>query len=147
MKSHLMASFIGIGLLFVSESTRTISLEALQQDIHPTTLTVYNPAYKRTMTYTGFWLDQVLKILNVKLGQQDIVFQCDDGYGTSMSADEVGRRKWLMAYAEPGGWTPLPNHAPPAGPGPWYVVGRDPESFKQTPWPYQVVGIKIRADW
>jgi TPR repeat protein len=133
--------------IVVSGSTRTITLAELERRLHSVQLTVYNPAYKRSMTYEGFWLDQILDILKVKLGRQDVVFRCADGYGTSMAADEIGRQKWLMAYAEPQGWTPLPGHAPPMLPGPWYVIGRDPDSFKQTPWPYQVVEIRIQGDW
>ena len=154
-------SFLGVGLLLaqaasasepvlqviVSGSTRTLTLAELQQQLPSTQLTVYNPAYKRSLTYMGFWLDQVLKVQKIKLGHQEVVFLCADRYGTSFSADEVGRRKWLMAYGEPGGWTPLPDHASPVTPAPWYVIGRDPNSFKKSPWPYQVVGIKIQGDW
>jgi hypothetical protein len=158
---RVRAGVIGAGLLLaqpgmaaeralevlVAGSTRTISLADLQRQLQPARLTVYNPAYQRSMTYDGFWLDQVLKILNIKLGGQELVFECKDGYGTSFFADEVGLRKWLMAYNELGGWTPLPHHAPPMSPGPWYVVGSDPNSFKKSPWPYQVTGIKVRGDW
>ena len=133
--------------VFVSGSTRTIMLADLKQHLQPVQLTVVNPAYEHTMTYEGFWLDDLLKYLEVKLGQEDIVFQCADGYGSSLFADEVGKKQWLLAYGEPHGWTPLPDHTPDLQPGPWYLIGRDPASFKKTPWPYQVVGIKIRCDW
>jgi len=50
-------------------------------------------------------------------------------------------------YGEPQGWSALPERKKPTFPGPWYVVGREPGSYQEFPWPYQVVAIKIRGDW
>jgi len=133
--------------IIVSGSTRTVTRLELEKEITPAELTVYSPVYQRPMTYQGFWLDQVLKAVHVRLSDQDVVFEASDGYGTSLAPEEVGKEKWLLAYGEPGGWTPLPERNNPTFPGPWYVVGRDTSSYQEFPWPYEVVAIKIRADW
>ncbi len=133
--------------VIIAGSSQTVTLSQLQKQLPSENLTVYSPVYGRLMTYQGFWLDQLLQTLKIDLGERDVVFQSADGYGTSLSAGEIGKEKWLLAYGEPHGWTPLPQHKPPALPGPWYLVGRDTNSYKETPWPYQVVAIKIRGDW
>jgi hypothetical protein len=129
-------------------STRSVTRAELEKKITPAEITVYSPIYQRPMTYQGFWLDEILNTFHIHLsGEDDLVFQCDDGYGTSLPASEVGRQKWLVAFGEPQGWTPLPERHTPTFPGPWYIVGRDSGSYQQFPWPYQVVAIKIRGDW
>ena len=134
-------------LQIVAGSTRTVSRSELEKTIAPVELTVYSPVYQHPMTYRGFWLDQILQTLHIHAGEQDIVFECADGYGTSMPSGDIGKEKWLVAYGEPQGWTPLPERHARTTPGPWYVVGREPSSYKDLPWPYQVVAIKIRGDW
>lgn len=134
-------------LNIVAGSARTVKRSDLEKKIIPAEITVYSPVYQRPMTYQGFWLDELLAAAGIRLGEEDVVFESSDGYGTSLSADEVGKKKWLVAYGESGGWTPLPERKSPTFPGPWYVVGRYTGSYQEFPWPYQVVTLKIRRDW
>jgi hypothetical protein len=135
-------------LTIEAAKTRKITKSELLKSVTPNQVTLYSPVYQHSMTYEGFWLDEVLTALHVHLtNEDDVVFQCEDGYGTSMPVTDIGKQKWLVAYGEPGGWTALPERKKPTLPGPWYVVGRDPGSYQEFPWPYQVIGIKIRGDW
>jgi hypothetical protein len=109
-------------------------------------VTVYNPDYRRTITYQGFWLDQVLGLFN-RPGDE-LVFKCADGYTTVLPRPGVGVKKWLLAYGEKGGtWTPLVHDGKTLSPGPWYVVGTSSDSFKEFPWPYQVVTLEMTHSW
>jgi len=127
-------------------STQIVTKTQLARQLSPAEITVYSPVYDRPMTYQGFWLDDILNASHVHLIEEDLVFQCADGYGTSLPAADIGKQKWLVAFGEPQGWTPLPERNRPTFPGPWYVVGRETSSYKDFPWPYQVVTIKIRGD-
>jgi hypothetical protein len=133
--------------LVVSGSTRTVTQADLEKRLGTARLTVYSPVYQRPMTYQGFWLDEILEAYHIRLSEQDLVFESTDGFGASLSGDEIGRQKWLVAYGDPQGWTPLPERNKPTLPGPWYVVGRDPSTYNSFPWPYQVFALKVRADW
>jgi hypothetical protein len=133
--------------IIAAESTQIVTKTELAQRLTPAEITVYSPVYQNPMTYRGFWLDEILNALHVHLTNEELVFQCDDGYGTSLPASDVGQQKWLVAFGEPQGWTPLPGRHKPTFPGPWYVVSRETSSYKDFPWPYQVVAIKILGDW
>ena len=124
-------------------STQKVTKAELQAILAPVEWTVYSPVYQRQMTYEGFWLEDIFSARHVSAAGTDIVFKCADGYGTSLSASEVGEHKWLVAFGEPQGWTPLPERNVLTLPGPWYVIGREASSYQETPWPYRVVAIEI----
>jgi len=133
-------------LKFVTEkSTQVITRTELAARLTPAEITVYSPVYQRPMTYEGFWLDQVFQAFHLRPAEQDIVFESADGYETSLPVGDIGKEKWLVAYGEPEGWTPLPERHERTTPGPWYVVGREPSSYQDFPWPYQVIAIKIQG--
>ena len=144
-----IASFVGAAepeLKIISGgSTQSITRAELGRKLQAAQITVYSPVYQRQMTYEGFWLDEIFRALHASLGDQDISFECADHYGTSMPAGDVGEKKWLVAYGELPGltWTPLPERHALTLPGPWYVVGRDPSSYNDFPWPYQVISIQV----
>jgi hypothetical protein len=120
----------------------------LRQHITEATLKVFNPVYQKEMTYKGFWLDEILKLEKVKVGDRDIVFHASDGYTTALAAGELGRRRWLLAYGEANGsWTPLPNRKTVVSPAPWYLVGTSSESFKSFEWPFQLTAVTVRPSF
>ena len=134
-------------LLDVEGSTRSVTLADLRRSLKVETCSTTNPVYQKKMTYEGFWLDDLLPVLRLPL-DQDIGFEAVDGYGTSLSQQEIGRHRWLLAFGEKGGgWTPLPRHKKGVTPGPWYLVGASPESFKEVEWPYGIVKIKMTKDF
>ncbi len=134
--------------VIINHSSSTVTMAQLKEWMNPATVTVYNPVYERIMSYDGFWLNQLLAALHVDLEEEDLIFQSADGYATSLVADEVGQKKWLLAYIETGGlWTPLPHRTSAATPAPWYLIGISPESFKETPWPYQVTTVKAQSSF
>jgi len=128
----------------VNGSPQTVTVADLERRIAPNVLGVYNPAYKRSMTYEGFWLDEIFETMKAGFKDKDIVIQCADDYFTSMTSGELGHHQWLLAFQEKGGgWTPLPGHNSVVSPAPWYLVGSSSDSFKAFPWPYKVVRFKI----
>jgi hypothetical protein len=131
--------------LAVDGSSATLALSSLRSYLPLAELTVYNPVYKKKMHYQGFWLDELLACLHIHPKERDVVFQAADSYATALAAGEIGKRRWLVAFGEKSGqWTPLPDRKPTATPAPWYVVGATLESFKDFPWPFQVIKIQIR---
>jgi len=134
--------------IVIGKAEQTITKTELAKRLMPAEITVYSPVYQRPMTYQGFWLDDILSTFHAAIPEDgDIAFQSTDGYGTSMTAHELGRQKWLVAYGQPEGWAPLPERKMRTLPGPWYVVGRESSSYREFPWPYQVTAIKIRGEW
>jgi len=126
-------------------STQVVTQSQLAGRLSPAEITVYSPVYQSQMTYQGFWLEQILQTLRIHPAEQDIVFVSADGYETSMPVGDIGKEKWLVAFGEPRGWTPLPERHQLTTPGPWYVVGREASSYQEFPWPYQVTAIKIQG--
>ena len=83
----------------IGGSARTVTKAELAGRISPQEITLYSPVYQRPMTYQGFWLDEVLKVAHVSLGEQDVVFESSDGYGAFSRLTMSARRNgwWLTA--------------------------------------------------
>jgi len=135
--------------LMVGNDNRTITLKDLKKILPGSTLNVYNALYKRDMAYEGFWLDDLIRKLKLRINKESqLVFICRDGYTSVLPMAKVGKHKWLLAYGEASGhWTELVHDGQTVSPTPWYLVGSKKESFGEFPWPYQIVGIRSLSDW
>ena len=134
-------------VIVTSAASFTVSLSDLRKSLMVVACKVNSPVYKKPMTYRGFWLEDVLQTLHLS-AHKEIGFESADGYGTAISSQEIGKNNWLLAFSETdGGWTPLPGHKEVRTPGPWYLVGKTPASYKETPWPYGVTKIKILKEF
>ena len=132
-------------------SVKVFSLSDLKRKTKLTEVTVFNHSIEKNVTYEGFWLESVLSAAGIDPDPEldSIVFHCQDGYTTSLSAGEMGEKQWLVSFGEKGDdWTLLVVDGKTVSPAPWYVVGTQPSSFEKFPWPYQVVSIMVqKGSW
>ncbi len=133
--------------IITPKGIRTVPLADMHQQLKTAQLKVFNPIYHRDMEYQGFWLDEVLRLVDFPSGP-DILVMCRDGYTGFLPAASVGKHRWLLAFGEASGqWTLMDQRFEKVSPAPWYLVGSKKESFVKFPWPYQVVAIRPAWGW
>ncbi|MCB9568879.1 MAG: c-type cytochrome [Myxococcales bacterium] len=114
----------------------------------PTTLEVDNPAYKRAITYRGYWLADVLAAAGVSLdGAGELIFHCADGYAATLPVERFAEASPFLAIGQVGedgelGWEKVRIGKEYLSPAPFYVVGKDPASYAWFGWPLQVTAIE-----
>jgi hypothetical protein len=131
----------------IGNAQQTLSLDDLIKRIPSDTVKVFNSSYQRKLAYRGFWIEDIIRTLNVPKKAQ-IIFICRDGFTTFLPDSAIKKHKWLLAYMETSGqWTPLVQTKETIFPGPWYLIGSKKESFVEYPWPYAVVALRIINSW
>lgn len=133
--------------LTLGDLTREYSLTELRATLPPASARVFNPDYNTEITYQGFYLADLLRHAGYALsgdGDDEIAFECVDGYRPSRPAKLVERLEMLVAFEQAGGgWELIPHGKAMVTPGPFYVVSTAPKTFQEFPWPFQVVGISV----
>src|SRR5262249_17454566 len=72
-------------VIFTNAGTsQSVTRAELEKRLSPAQVTVMSPVYGHPITYQGFWLDQVLRSLHIDAAEQEIQFQCADGFGAAL---------------------------------------------------------------
>lgn len=140
--------------------TQSFTLDELQAALPTATLTIDDPVYKRTKTYEGFWLIDVLAYTNLLDDPGDmILFRAADGYETRLDVTQLNQAQpqGLIAFRDveaEGDWEPFTRGKAEIIPAPYYLVwgmteeveaGKEQPVFpwREWPWPYQLVEIEM----
>jgi len=131
--------------LEIAGRTQSITLKELRAKLKPSEFTVNDLNYKKSKTYEGFWLKDVLRLGGVSGAEGDeLVFHCADGYAPTVSVARAAEKKGFIAFAEKGakdGWEKVQQGKAWLSPAPYYLVwDTQEEAF---PWPYQLVKIEV----
>ncbi|MEZ4450514.1 MAG: c-type cytochrome [Nannocystaceae bacterium] len=137
-------------LTLVSGESRALTREALATTIQggPTTMTVDNPAFKREITYRGYWLTDVLAAAGIDLqSSSELIFHCADGYAATLPVDRFTEAAPFLAIGQVGDdgelhWDKIRIGKEYLSPAPYYVVGKEPGSYEWFGWPLQVTAIE-----
>jgi mono/diheme cytochrome c family protein len=134
-------------------SAQTLTLRDLKKRLPVSTLTVDDPVYKIRKTYEGFWLKDVLKLVQTlpdfEKGagkDHEIIFHCRDGYSPTTLLSNLKNHQALLAFRDtsaPKGqnWVSFTQGKAQITPAPFYLVWD--VSGESYPWPYQLVGMEL----
>ena len=137
---------------FASGSKRAITVEemaAIPGGLQ--TLTVDNPDQGRPQTYRGYWLRDVMAAVDFDPAvASELIFHCADGYAPHHAPDKLAGLQLFLAIGQvgvPGGgrWEKVKIGKDYLSPEPYYIVTRDPASYKQFSWPLQVMTIEAMS--
>lgn len=145
-------------LTMVSGESRALRLDELAATIAggSVTMSVDNPAFKRAITYRGYWLADVLAAAGIDVAEtSELIFHCADGYAATLPIDRFAEAAPFLAIGQVGDdgelhWDKIRVGKEYLSPAPYYVVGKDPGSYEWFGWPLQVIAIEAmgrrRAD-
>jgi mono/diheme cytochrome c family protein len=134
-------------ILLLPEAKRTVSLNELKEKLPVVEVTIQDPVYKKTMTYDGFSLNEVLKLAGTVPKELDeIVFTALDGYAPTLPISKFREHDAILTFSEHGknGYEKVAQGKSMIDPGPFYVVWKDPSRIDGSfPWPYQLASIEL----
>jgi len=124
------------------------SLAQLKAKLKPVEVTLYDPNYKKAMTFEGFPLLALLKVagLSQSAGGDEVVFTAQDGYAPNTNFEMLRLHHAIVAYREKGSFTfaKLAQGKAMVSPAPYYLVWEEGENLADNvPWPYQLVKIEV----
>ena len=127
-------------------------LRDLQKRLPTFEVTLYNPVYKRTITYRAFKFFEVARLAKIDIFKaKQISFAARDGYEAVLS------HKVLKDYPEP--WLAFEELNTANGetftlvgegkelidPAPFYLLWQQPDSYKAFPWPFAVTRVTLNS--
>lgn len=131
----------------------SLSQATLEKDFKPRQMRVLEPHNSEPRTYIGIPLASVLDKVygNTWRQEEELLFNCADGYRASIPVAQVLRYPPLLAYAQAGNMPFTVNNIAQnelVNLGPYYLVWPNLQHAVlqkngSTGWPYQVVGIDI----
>ncbi len=124
------------------------SLQQLQARLKQISVTINDPNYKKTMTFDGFLLTDILKLAGLQdtSFEDEIVFTSKDGYSPNTSFDMLRAHTAVVAFAEKGkrSFERLAQGKAMVSPSPYYLVWKEGAKLADSaPWPYQLVKIEV----
>lgn len=120
-------------------------LKELKKKLSIEEITVFNPEFQGTFTYKTFRLKDLLLLSGVdaKSKVDELAFTCADGFSPTISYDKARELDLRVAFEEKkGGWTKVSHGKEKITPGPFYVIGKQRESYDVFQWPFQVVSLE-----
>lgn len=147
--------------LQLGDSVRSYTAMELAARVKPARLTITNPQMAAgseapPFEYEGVWLRDLLamEVPDVAAGgaRDELQITCLDGYAPTVPWEKLTRNDFFLAWSEvPAGsaaeigalarspsWTPFLNGKEKLTAGPFYLVARQPETFKVPGWPFQI---------
>ncbi len=138
--------------LVVPGKSQTFTLAELKAKLPVQTVKIEDPVYKKTKSFDGFWLADVIKLaggdLTLSASADEIVFQAKDGYSPSVSFAKASQHRALLSFGEHGAsaeqWENVQQGKAMVSPAPYYVVWTEGAKLAdEVPWPYQLAKIEL----
>ena len=124
------------------------SLKQLEARLNKVEVTLYDPNYKKTMTFVGFALVDLLKAAGLsKVSSGDeVIFTSRDGYSPNTSFDMLRVHTAIVVFREKGkrAFGKLAQGKAMVSPAPYYLVWEEGARLAESvPWPYQLMKIEV----
>ncbi len=132
--------------------TTAFQLRDLQKRLVAYEVTLFNPLYKRTLTYRAFKFSDAVRLGKIDLSKvKQISFIARDGYEAVLNRSVLDRfpEPWL-AFEELNTrhgetFTLASEGKEMVDPGPFYLLWQQPDSYRIFPWPYAVTQITLNT--
>jgi mono/diheme cytochrome c family protein len=124
------------------------SLPQLLSKLKKVSVTIDDPEYKRSKTFEGFLLADLLKEAGLSDASpgDEVVFTAKDGYSPNTSFDMIRAHRAIVAFREKGksSFEKLAQGKAMVSPAPYYLVWEEGSKLAdKVPWPYQLVKIEV----
>ena len=124
------------------------NLAQLRSRLKTVSVTTYDPNYKTSKTFEGFFLADLLKQAGLSDASpgDEVVFTARDGYSPNTSFDMIRAHRAIVAFREKGkaSFEKLAQGKAIISPAPYYLVWEDGSTLAdKVPWPYQLVKIEV----
>ena len=124
------------------------NLQQLENRLKKVEVTLYDPNYKKKMTFVGFPLIELLKAAGLTDASQgdEVVFTAQDGYSPNTTFDMIRAHNAILVFREKGShaFSKLAQGKTMISPAPYYLVWEGgAKQADSLPWPYQLVKIEV----
>ena len=127
-------------------------LKDLQKHVPAYEVTLFNPVYKKTMSYRAFKFAEVAKLAKIDIfNVQQISFIARDGYEAVLTQPILKRfpKPWLafeeLSTAHGETFSLVGEGKEITDPAPYYLLWQKPESYKAFPWPFAITKITVNV--
>ncbi len=138
----------------VHDKTTTFTLAEIQKALPTYTVTLFNPVYKKTITYRAFKFRQVAKLANIDImkAQQTSIISKDDYQAVLERSILVKYPNPWLAFEELGApkeqaFTLAHEGVATSNPAPFYLLWQESSSYKMFPWPYAINHIVVNNEY
>ncbi|MBM7073310.1 cytochrome c [Shewanella sp. 202IG2-18] len=138
----------------IDGKSQTIKLKDIQKHVPAYEVTLFNPAYKKTITYRAFKFAEVAKLGKIDIhSSSQISFIARDGYEAVMSKNILKRfpEPWL-AFEELNTkngevFSLVAEGKEITDPAPFYLMWQQPDSYEAFPWPFAISQISVNTKY